>query len=241
MSVEIERKFVCNPDIQELLTAIGAVCTGARKFRDQYFDTRDLDLTLKDFWLRRREGTWELKCPTTRGASGTDEKIGARPLCTHYREITNLSQIQYEIREIMSKNRTTKRNASESCCQGELKIGETEGSRDGASGDDEWLKNLSLQCFADFTTARCSYLLEVEGEQGGVRIDLDQADFGYCVGEIEVLVPDGGDTQSALQRISATAEKLGLRDEKRVEGKMHVYLQRYRPDHYRQLLSTHIL
>src|SRR4029434_4103662 len=50
---------------------------------------------------------------------------------------------------------------------------------------------------------------EEEGEEGAVGVDLDQADFGYCVGEIEILVPDGGDIQAALRRIEKTADKLG--------------------------------
>jgi len=44
---------------------------------------------------------------------------------------------------------------------------------------------------------------------GAVRVDLDQADFGYCVGEIEVLMPEGGDMNAALQRITSTAAELG--------------------------------
>lgn len=33
----------------------------------------------------------------------------------------------------------------------------------------------------------------------------------------------------------------GLSCEKKVKGKMDVYLQRYRPEHYAKLLSAHIL
>lgn len=72
--------------------------------------------------------------------------------------------------------------------------------------DDSWLSKLKLCCFAEFTTTRRSFTLKGED---GVKIDLDQADFGYHVGEIEVLVPEGGDIQSAQEKIRHTAQRLG--------------------------------
>ena len=33
----------------------------------------------------------------------------------------------------------------------------------------------------------------------------------------------------------------GLGGEKKIQGKMDVYLQRYRPEHYAKLLSAHVL
>ncbi|XP_068438143.1 thiamine-triphosphatase isoform X2 [Clinocottus analis] len=177
MSVEVERKFVFNADTLKTLEEIG-VCVGQRQFRDQYFDTPKFDLTLRDMWLRKRKGCWELKCPTT--ANGTEEsseeQSEAAALCSRYKEITDLPEIQRRVKE-----------------------------------------------------------------EKGVQIDLDQADFGYHVGEIEVLVPEGGDVQSALKKIERTAGKLGLTGDQRVDGKMHVYLQRNHPEHYAKLLSIHVL
>ncbi|KAG7488716.1 hypothetical protein MATL_G00036550 [Megalops atlanticus] len=80
-----------------------------------------------------------------------------------------------------------------------------------------------------------------EGEEGVTHVDLDQADFGFCVGEIEVLVPDGKEVQSALKKIQRTAERLGLSGDRRIQGKMDAYLQRYCPEHYRKLLNAHVL
>ncbi|XP_039645719.1 thiamine-triphosphatase isoform X2 [Perca fluviatilis] len=221
MSVEVERKFVCNADTLKTLEKIG-VCLGQRQFCDQYFDTPKFELTLRDLWLRKRKECWELKCPTA--VNGTEEMSGeqskAAALCSRYKEITNLPEIQLRVKEVLKD-----------VCNDR----ETETSR--SQEDESWLSKMNLVCFAEFTTVRRSFTLEEEG----VQIDLDQADFGYSVGEIEVLVPEGGDVQSALEKIERTAGMLGLTGDQRVEGKMNVYLKRNYPEHYAKLLSEHVL
>ncbi|XP_045920492.1 thiamine-triphosphatase isoform X2 [Micropterus dolomieu] len=220
MSVEVERKFLCSADILKTLEEIG-VCVGQLQFRDQYFDTPKFDLTLRDVWLRKRKGRWELKCPATvnvtEGTGGEQSKAQAA-LCTRYKEITNLPEIQLRVKEVIK----------DICADRE-----TNSSQE----DESWLSKMNLVCFAEFTTVRRSFTLEEEG----VQIDLDQADFGYHVGEIEVLVPEGGDVQSALEKIERTARKLGLTGDQRVEGKMTVYLKMNHPEHYAKLLSEHVL
>lgn len=135
-------------------------------------------------WLREREGRWELKCPTLFERTAKTNVAGE--LCTHYKEITNLSEIQLKVKEVIKDYEDGERGPS-------------------LQEEDAWLQRFHLVCFAEFTTIRRSFVLEEEG----VRVDLDQADFGYSVGEIEVLVPEGGDVNSALGRIERTAQKLG--------------------------------
>ncbi|XP_047423664.1 thiamine-triphosphatase [Mugil cephalus] len=222
MSVEVERKFLCSADTLKTLEEIG-VCVGQREFQDQYYDTPKFDLTLRDMWLRKRKGCWELKCPTS-SVSVTEELSGeqsqAAALCTRYKEITKLPEIHLRVEEVIKD-----------ACE------HVERKSDSSQEDESWLSKLNLVCFAEYTTVRRSFTLEEEG----VQIDLDQADFGYHVGEIEVLIPEEGDVQSALEKITKAAQKLGLAGDQRVEGKMNVYLKRYHPDHYAILLSAHIL
>ncbi|XP_029005068.1 thiamine-triphosphatase isoform X2 [Betta splendens] len=212
MSVEVERKFLFSADTLKKLEEIGALCIGQTQFHDQYFDTPEFDLTLRDTWLRKREGCWELKCPT----APLGEQCEAAALCTRYKEITSLADIQLRVQEVI-KDRDTETSAS--------------------LLDERWLSKMNLVCFAEFTTVRRSYRLQQEG----VKIDLDQADFDYSVGEVEVIVPEGGDVQSALERIEQAAQKLGLNGDKRIEGKMDVYLKKHHPQHYMKLVSEHIL
>lgn len=228
-------------------------CLGQRQFHDQYFDSPGFELTLRDFWLRKRKGCWELKCPVStvnRTGELREEQSLAAKLCTHYKEITNLPEIQQRVKEVI-----------------EGPCGDPDTETTPSQEDELWLSKLNLVCFAEFTTVRRSFTLEE-----GVQIDLDQADFGYHVGEIEVLIPEGGDVHSAQEKIRDAAQKLGelkackwtltavicdmmfsklvtffffffagLSGDERVEGKMNVYLKRYHPEHYAKLLSAHVL
>lgn len=118
--------------------------------------------------------------------SGEQSKAAA--LCTRYKEITSLHDIQLRVTEVIKD-----------VCED----GDTEAAS--SHQDESWLGKINLVCFAEFTTVRRSFTLEEEG----VQIDLDQADFGYHVGEVEVLVPEGGDVQAALEKIERTARRLG--------------------------------
>lgn len=216
MSVEVERKFICSADTLKTLQKIG-VCVGQRQFHDQYFDTPEFQLTLRDLWLRKRKGCWELKCPVEM-VDGTEEPRGEQSLCTRYKEITNLPEIYRKVKEVI---KDACRDGESTPCQ----------------DDESWLGELNLVCFAAYTTVRQSFTLE----EDGVQIDLDQADFGFHVGEIEVLIPEGGDIHSAQEKIRNAALKLGLTGNERVEGKMNVYLKRNHPEHYAKLLHAHVL
>ncbi|KAJ8374887.1 hypothetical protein SKAU_G00054670 [Synaphobranchus kaupii] len=287
MSVEVERKFVCDPDVQNKLRDIGAVCVSQCRFKDQYFDSPDFSLTLNDVWLRLRQGCWELKCPATEKMQRREEDQGER-LCTRYREITSLPQIIAKVREVMKEKLKEENGQVVPLAEKECKENDKQGRKQEkgrpensseidrknpvasldnkpvnpqgnaekyiAAGmedsnqccaenasDLSWLREMNLAPFAEFTTERCSFSLDGDGEEGGIRVDLDEADFGYCVGEIEVLVPDGKEVQSALQKIKRTAQRLGLTGDQRVQGKMDVYLQRYCPEHYTKLLRAYVL
>ncbi|XP_046880413.1 thiamine-triphosphatase [Hypomesus transpacificus] len=236
MSVEVERKFVCDADIQKRLEEVGAVCIGQCEFQDRYYDSADFHLTLRNVWLRCRQGSWELKYPTVTEL----EDRGGASLCSRYVEVTNLPQIQLKVREMMSESDNEPEVKEGGCASNTHPVhGDRActGANESSPADHAWLAELKLVCFANYTTVRRSFGFKEEG----VRVDLDQADFGYCVGEIEVIVPEGEDTQPALKTIRNTAQKLGLSGDQRVQGKMDVYLQTYCPEHYTKLLNAHIL
>ncbi|XP_019745602.1 thiamine-triphosphatase isoform X1 [Hippocampus comes] len=239
MSVEVERKFVCNANSLKTLEEIG-VCAGQDQFQDRYFDTPQFDLTLRDVWLRQRKGHWELKCAaaTLRGAQETrGERAEAARLCTRYKEMTNVADIHRKLREVL-KDAGENKFAMSECCHQKLTDPRGLGNAEMKCVLEEgWATGMNLVCFAEFTTVRRTFTWE----EDGVHIDLDEADFGYRVGEIEVLVPEGGDVQAALDKIERTAKKLGVTGDQVVDGKMSVYLQRNYPAHYARLLSQHIL
>lgn len=65
------------------------------------------------------------------------------------------------------------------------------------------IKKLDLQPFVEYTTTRQTYFLPE------CIIDLDLTDFGYQVGEIEVMATDKSQISRALETITSVAGKLG--------------------------------
>ena len=68
---------------------------------------------------------------------------------------------------------------------------------------EELIQKLNLSIFAKFSTTRQTYYLPE------CTIDLDLADFGFQVGEIEVMVADEKRIAEALRTIDGIAKKLG--------------------------------
>lgn len=225
----------CKNELHNVI--FSTACVGQKEFHDQYFDNPTFNLTLKDFWLRKRKGCWELKCPVTKVDQPNTGQSKADALCTRYKEITDVTEIQKRLKEVLkekespqpSKKAKKEQNPDELVVSAEDVYKSTE--------NDSWMSDMNLVCFAEYTTVRRSFTLE----EDGVQVDLDQADFGYSVGEIEVLVSEGKDVQFALEKIEKAAQKLGLTGNQRIPGKMDVYLQRYLPKHYETLIKAHIL
>ncbi|NQV89313.1 MAG: CYTH domain-containing protein [Parcubacteria group bacterium] len=88
--------------------------------------------------------------------------------------------------------------------------------------------------FAKIEKTRRSYLRD------GLRIDLDNCDFGYAVVEIELLIESMEEQQEANDRISAFAKSIDL-DTRRVRGKLIEYMARYLPEHHQALLDAGVL
>uniref|UniRef100_A0A8C4YKB1 Thiamine-triphosphatase n=1 Tax=Gopherus evgoodei TaxID=1825980 RepID=A0A8C4YKB1_9SAUR len=217
-SIEVEAKFTAGPDTEARLVALGAALAGSSSFRDLYYDTPDLRLTRADHWLRLRQGAgWELKCPPEPPAGGTGgvpEAAAQEPpaVATTYQELTSPRAIVGRLCGVL-----------------------------GVAPAPAWdqvpgaVAGLDLQEFASFGTRRRSYRL------GGLRVDLDQADFGYAVAEVEALVGAQEEVPAALEEVLQLRRALGRDGATRVPGKMSVYLQRHRPRHYEALLRAGVL
>ncbi|KAH1181855.1 thiamine-triphosphatase [Mauremys mutica] len=227
-SIEVEAKFTAGPDTEARLAALGAALAGSSSFRDLYYDTPDLRLTRADHWLRLRQGAgWELKCPPlppggaalapqppAGGTGGVPEAAAQEPpaVATTYQELTSPRAIVGRLCGVL-----------------------------GVAPAPAWdqvpgaVAGLGLQEFASFGTRRRSYRL------GGLRVDLDQADFGYAVAEVEALVAAQEEVPAALEEVLQLRRALGQDGATRVPGKMSVYLQRHRPRHYQALLRAGVL
>lgn len=70
-------------------------------------------------------------------------------------------------------------------------------------------------------------------------MDLDTADFGYAVGEVEALVHKEAEVPAALEKINKLSSMLGVLAQEKAPSKLIVYLQRFRPQDYQRLLEVY--
>lgn len=82
--IEIEKKFLINQAALQKITK-GADFLSQQELVDIYYDTADFRLTTKDWWLRCRNGKFELK----KVVEGIDKKI----IADRYEEITEEHEI----------------------------------------------------------------------------------------------------------------------------------------------------
>ncbi len=91
MAIEVEQKFSVSTDTRDKLVAIGATRKGCKSFTDIYYDTGDHSLTFQDFWLRKRDGSWQLKSPL--------KSYDSKPLTDKYKETETEDEILEMLRE----------------------------------------------------------------------------------------------------------------------------------------------
>lgn len=181
--IEVERKFIPGPGTEERLLELGGTLEHQVTFRDSYFDTPELSLMRADHWLRQRESSgWEFKCPGAAGVSG---------LHTEYVELTAEPAIVAKLCEVLGAEVL------------------------GAGGVAAVLSPLGLQEIASFVTKRSAWKLVLsrsDKEELLLRVDLDTADFGYAVGEVEVMVHQEAEVPAAVEKINKLSSMLGEGD-----------------------------
>lgn len=79
-----------------------------------------------------------------------------------------------------------------------------------------------------YTTTRRKY------KKAGFTIDIDDADFGYKICEIELLVNEDNEVGEAISEIKEFAEKYGFENQKTLPKRVE-YLKRFKPEVYREL------
>lgn len=208
--IEVERKFIPQPETEERLKELGGILEHRVTFQDSYYDTPELSLMRADHWLRQRQSSgWELKCPGAAGVSGPH---------TEYLELTAEPAIVAQLCEVLGA--------------GVL----------GAGGVADVLGPLRLQEVASFVTKRTAWKLvlsRANEEEPLLRVDLDTADFGYAVGEVEAMVREEAEVPAALEKINKLSSMLGVPAQEKAPAKLMVYLQRFRPQYYQCLLEVH--
>ncbi len=94
--IEIEKNFDLKPGDKKRIIK-DAEFIGRRQFTDIYYDTQDYKLTTNDFWLRQRDGKWELKTPAVKRTSIKDTTIDRYHELENDRDIAKELKISFKI------------------------------------------------------------------------------------------------------------------------------------------------
>ncbi|XP_070623175.1 thiamine-triphosphatase isoform X2 [Erythrolamprus reginae] len=232
-AIEVEQKFLFGPSTIEKLVELGAILESHVSFSDSYYDVHDWSLTRQDHWLREREGVgWELKCPPV-GEMGSKETPCAAEITKHPSapflqppKDTRSSHVATQYREVTSPQSIVTRLCG---------LLDRDPGENWKSCVSKAVEELGLEVFASFVTTRRKYRV------GDLHVDLDEADFGYAVGEVEVVVQRLEDVPEALEKIQKFCRQLGLEEKTAIPGKMSVYLHRFTPAHYKALTEAGIV
>lgn len=191
--IEVEKKFlISDKKIKKIIEVSDFV--GQKELIDSYYDTKDFKLTTKDWWLRNRNGKFELKV-SIQGSKGSIDQ---------YHEIDDEKEICQNL-QINYKN--------------SLLIS---------------LAKNKIAPFAKIASQRKKF------KKDEFTIDFDITDFGYSICEIELLVSDKSEINSAVKKIENFAKEINL-ENRPVRGKLIEYIYRNRPEHCRALVKAGVI
>lgn len=229
--VEVERKLFLTDAHRSKLLAELQVLKQVRLV-DTYYDGPDHAVTLRDWWLRQRGATWELKVAWTRGQAGKSTQS--------YEEVTEPAAIMRQLRGA-GLIHVVAEGAATPMADGEL------GQQLAAA-----LEAADFQPFARVITERTS--LQAGSEEVSARgvaalqVDLDVVTFDsslaergmegadgevpFVVAEVEVLVPKCQDAVMLAEKaIEDFINAKGLQDAPKAYSKLLEYMLRFRPTH----------
>ena len=201
--IEVERRFVIPHNFKDTLLRLGAAFKGVKEFTDIYYDTKDNRLYCNDMWLRKRDETWELKYPPK-------EKTATKA-SVQYCETANISCIIDTISPILTKVLFEQSDcclkqsdrSMDTCDDGKYHVTNSTQANVTIHDLESLLKDFNCKPFVTYHTKRTKY------EHSGMTIDLDTADFGYEVGEIEKLVSSETEVEEALRVIDSFFQTIG--------------------------------
>ena len=97
---------------------------------------------------------------------------------------------------------------------------------------EEDLKNNNIIPFATIVTTRKNY------KNGKFNVVIDELDYGYKLGEIEMVVEDNTKDEEAKEEVINFAKERGLKYSAKGIGKVIEYLRRHSPKHIHVLVKS---
>jgi len=216
--VEIERKFFLTAGQQAALRS--SLETHSKKeLADTYWDAPGYPLTRRDWWLRQRNGQWELKVPwaqTQRLAESFEEFEGDAAVLTRLREDgfaglpVNSASTEEELRNLSFAPFARLHTSRVSL-------------RGGGGAVVEGLKPVNV----DLDTV----VFDPELAEKDIVIDESQG-FSFAVAELEIMAQaDKVEVAKATEALNSFVQELDLTDAPPAYSKLLEYLARYRPQH----------
>lgn len=197
-TLELERRFLYDFDIESKLIELGALAPKQSQIlSDDYYDNVETQfLMINNFWLRFRSSSnatsrWELKYPAKNSGASNE----TTSFCRFY-EIHAEEEIVRILIELVAEKRH------------QIKL------ENNISTIDELLTLLDLKLVARINSKRKSFSLCLGDNDNEIHVDLDETDFNYNVGEIEMILSEVNTSsneriQEAEAKINALAQKLG--------------------------------
>lgn len=228
---EVEQKFALavpesSHQVEAKLVELGMENKATQVFVDWYFDLPNWILTTSNCWLRHREARgWQLK----RGTQQADDnnQDGA----TVYQELEGDDAIQATLAmlPLYTKEEGTGTIPTE---YQQFDIPQLPQPN-------------NLVPFARIRTTRSTWTAPANCKDSklvDLIVDLDATDYGYMVGEVEMVVYNKADVAAARARVKAFAAQLvpDSNNDKAVAplGKLEFYMIQNRPDHYNACITT---
>lgn len=242
---ELKQKFVIPTSsgvlsIENKLQDFGFQKHRTHSFTDWYFDLPSPHwcLTPDDAWLRYREyktkemdmiGKWKLKLRPIKNYS---------KLATVYEELEGDDALQKTL-NILSKKTYANTKAM---------VSKEDLSREWGTNipHHEKLIDTNLVPFAKFETIRSSWISTDTKEYSNLKVDIDGTNFGFMVGEVEMMVTDEYRIKDASEKISTFVNNVlcctGEEDGSYYKtSKLEMYLRTLSPEHYILLLTSGVI
>ena len=230
--LEVEQKFQLGSNIEQRLQELKFQPKRTIRFVDWYYDTNDVQLSIRDVWVRYRglvepdshddgntadsgnsspKGSWQIKIGKNVPNSET----------TVYEELEGIDALT-KAKSILSSISTIQ--DGEAVCDGANMFDghETPKFSDSIVDSDshtETLQSLAslLKPFSRIVTTRSSWVYDSDGNDDdgnegenyhGMSVDLDETNTGYGIGEVESVVATASDIPVAKQRIQSLIDQI---------------------------------
>lgn len=207
-----------------------SVPVSALYFRDDYYDT---DLARRDIWLRRRDGTWQVKLPVIAGATAGDDHSA-----TPAPPAPVLAPSQSSGAAVYSEVSGTR--AVEDALTSMLSPALQEQNGKGPVAGANTFDLSAVSCYASLCTLRTEFAVTWHGRCVNVTLDEvtapEDADFACSVGELELMVEREQDIDGAAKALKQLAVHLNVDPVLETDGKLITFLREHRPALFKQLV-----